>query len=732
MAPPPAPSGGFRQRVRLMQTFDGALDAMGAYASGGKSGAAKADGERERAGKEGARMQDALARMRLADAVASDEAARTAMMNVLLLVVLCDTMGVFLMTAVTPRIYNEAPSGTSRAARDAGVGVFYDEAKDFPLGGLSAAFQYGQVVNLLAAAVANFFAGRLTKAVGRKNALFAYTFGGGVASILAATSGWLGWSMYTYWGMRALMGFFAGSQPVATMYIADLYANADPATKQKKLMAPMQMGIIAVLLGPLIGMGFVATGLVFMPLVVGGALEFFAFILVVQRVPAAIPALKQDDFVAAKADVEGGAKKAADGTAGVAVKPPRTFLAWVAVFWASRLADRAALGQFQYLQTAGVKRWGTVALDLLPVLVVILSILGVVCLPFIMKLNARIGPAYTAGVGQGVAGAMFFVMSEMSDFYAFSGVLFVLQCFTMAGAFLVTPTLLAIVPPASRDHWLGYQTAFTQVTSALAPLIANPVLERELEGSVAGGSYLRTNGIICLASAALYLVLSRKIGVPPKVTPEMKEAEAAMKKYEETGDPRDLTADQFTTVQKQKMMAGEEVPVMDWTTYDDDAAYYGRGLTKMKETAVKDFAAGRKRLPERLAMFREAQKDPEKMKEYVNGLRALNDQGFTRWTDQHKRDLGQWFSDYLEANGYMNPTTNQRLFKTVIMSAFPPLGDGKACDTWEGYIANPVPTWFLIDAWMAGHLKLQSMTDRDFEAYSKVRMNTSILLPGMS
>ena len=141
---------------------------------------------------------------------------------------------------------------------------------------------------------------------------------------------------------------------------------------------------------------------------------------------------------------------------------------------------------------------------------------------------------------------------------------------------------------------------------------------------------------------------------------------------------------------------------------------------------------GAARRSKRGKRLREAQKDPEKMKEYVNGLRALNDQGFTRWTDQHKRDLGQWFSDYLEANGYMNPTTNQRLFKTVIMSAFPPLGDGKACDTWEGYIANPVPTWFLIDAWMAGHLKLQSMTDRDFEAYSKVRMNTSILLPGMS
>ncbi|XRA95871.1 hypothetical protein NFJ02_01g35660 [Pycnococcus provasolii] len=728
--PPPPPHAraglSLRTHVRKMQNFDSALDALGAYDS--LSRGSYATRERPLA----PRMLESSARLRLADAVQSDEDAKTAMMNVLLLVVLFDAMGIFLMTPVTPRIYNEAPAGTSQFARDSGVGAFAGEARSFPLGGLSAAFQYGQICNQLAVAVANFLSGYLSKVIGRKNALLVYTFGGGVASVLASAAGWQGWSMYTYWGMRALMGLFGGSQPVANMYIAEMYADADPATKQKKLMAPMQMTILAVLLGPLVGMAVVASDLVFLPLTIGGALEFVACFLVMRKVPHTMPALKQANFVHPKKkdddDIEGGMKKesfAKDSSMS------KAFLVWVAVFWAARLADRAALGQFQYLQTVGVKRWGNVAIELLPVVIVILSILGVIIMPYVMKLNARVGSAYTGVIGQGIAGTMFFALAEMNNFYAFSGVVFVLQCFTMMATVLVTPTIIALVPAASRDMWLGYQTGITQVMTALAPLMVNPVLDRELSGEVAGGTFLRLNGIICLASAALYLALTMKLGIPRKVTPEMKEAEEAMKDYEETGETRNLTADQFTSVIRKKMEAGEAIPLAKWTTYEEDVAYYGRGLEKMKKAAHQDFADGRKRLPLRIQTFREAQEDPEKMKKYVAALQTLQDQGFTRWTDEHKRKIGQWFGDYLESNGYMNPSVNQRLFKTVVMNAFPQLGDGKACDTWDGYIANPIPVWLKIDAWMAGHMKLKRMTDKDFEAYKRLCLST-LLLPGQS
>ena len=93
------------------------------------------------------------------------------------------------------------------------------------------------------------------------------------------------------------------------------------------------------------------------------------------------------------------------------------------------------------------------------------------------------------------------------------------------------------------------------------------------------------------------------------------------------------------------MEAGEAIPLAKWTTYEEDVAYYGRGLEKMKKTAHQDFADGRKRLPLRIQTFREAQEDPEKMKKYVAALQTLQDQGFTRWTDEHKRKIGQWFGD---------------------------------------------------------------------------------------
>ncbi|XRB11504.1 hypothetical protein RI054_02g13370 [Pseudoscourfieldia marina] len=107
--PPPPPHAraglSLRTHVRKMQNFDSALDALGAYDSLSRGSYATS-----RSKKSAPRMLESSARLRLADAVQSDEDAKTAMMNVLLLVVLCDAMGIFLMTPVTPRIYNEAPA----------------------------------------------------------------------------------------------------------------------------------------------------------------------------------------------------------------------------------------------------------------------------------------------------------------------------------------------------------------------------------------------------------------------------------------------------------------------------------------------------------------------------------------------------------------------------------------------------------------------------------------------
>jgi hypothetical protein len=54
------------------------------------------------------------------------------------------------------------------------------------------------------------------------------------------------------------------------------------------------------------------------------------------------------------------------------------------------------------------------------------------------------------------------------------GVLLVLQTFTMFAQVLVNPTIIALVPGNRRDKFIRWQTAFTQLTQSLCPLIINP------------------------------------------------------------------------------------------------------------------------------------------------------------------------------------------------------------------------------------------------------------------
>jgi len=337
-------------------------------------------------------MPRARAKMRLADQVAASEGQKDALLRILMFVVLSDAIGTFIMTPVTPRIYTPPPDSAKAFDLDNGLGVFADEAADFPLGGFSAAFQYGQMANQLAIAISNFLSPFLCKAIGRRNVLLIFSFGGSAAYLLSALSGWLDWGMYTYWCMRALMGLFGGSQPIVTMYVAEMWADADPAVKQKKLMAPTSMVILAVLLGPLIGMAVVETGLLFLPLVIGGALSSLAGALVLARVPSAVPAPP----VPVRALEDEGADDVEQGVKGDAAKAresavPGGYLLWVALFWIARIADRTANGQFQYLQTAGVLEWGNIAIKLLPVIIVALGVLGVGVIPMAMKLSMRWG-----------------------------------------------------------------------------------------------------------------------------------------------------------------------------------------------------------------------------------------------------------------------------------------------------------------------------------------------------
>ena len=55
---------------------------------------------------------------------------------------------------------------------------------------------------------------------------------------------------------------------------------------------------------------------------------------------------------------------------------------------------------------------------------------------------------------------------------------------------------------------------------------------------------------------------------------------------------------------------------------------------------------------------------------------------FTQWTETDCQDVGKWFTDYMQYAGYLRPTT-PKMFKMMLMTAFPPLWDTTQPDLGE-------------------------------------------------
>mmetsp|Transcript_151 Transcript_151/g.454 ORF Transcript_151/g.454 Transcript_151/m.454 type:complete len:711 (-) Transcript_151:73-2205(-) len=676
-----------------------ALDAFGAYGADFKA-------SREH-------LIEAAKRIKDEDDLRRSDERKAKVMNILLLVLFCDAMGAFLMVPVTPRIYNFAPEGASQREIDGGMGVFAQEASDFPLGGLAAAMQYGQITTMLATSVANSFSSQLASMVGRKGAFYTYTFGGALMYALSGLAGDLQMSMYTYWGARALMGLFAGSQPQVTAYITEMYKDAPPEVRQKKLMLPMASMVAACLVGPLVGMAVIASQRFFVPLYIGALLELCAGVLVVLQVPD-LPIAKQQDAAAAKKTDE----EDSDGNEVPATKPG--FFKWVMLFWAARFCDRTATGQFQYLQTKGVELYGDEAIVMLPVVIVILSIVGVVSIPMSMTKSREYGLAWTCIFGQGLAAVCFVLLAivastEFGGFWMYVLVVILLQTFSGVAAVLVNPTIDALVPPARKNAWIAYQAGYSQVTSALCPLIIIPFLSGELDGDIETGTYLMVNGVICAASVLLYLPLIKKFPWPKVETMLSAQEVEAMKYFEDTGDASLLSWEQLGSVLRVNAKEGRPLTRVPFGQVGTET--WADELARLQSApGNRDLQAQFDKTGEFLSDWRTK---PDEREAKKVSLRALAD---TEWSDEIRDEFGRWVAGYLELHGYLRPDLATNLYKAMIVKAFPPMMENKS--GWAQVAEDPIPHFTKINRHAGTFLVLDYWHKSEQKAFSRFQLAT--------
>jgi len=329
------------------------------------------------------------------------------------------------------------------------------------------------------------------------------------------------------------------------------------------------------------------------------------------------------------------------------------------------------------------------------------------------KTSRKVGLAWPGVVGQCGAGVMYIVISEVARLelvWPFAALMLFLQGFTMVAGVLVTPTIVELVPRASRDMWIGYQAGYSQLTNALCPLILMPLLSGEVDGTVGFGVYLKANGFTALGSALLYVVLTRRFPVPREKVAMSDEDKARIQRFEETGDASKLPFELLSAVIRVRLKEGKPLPHVKFGKFVGDADK----LWRAKAAARRDFEHFRSVTTRNIAAWQKEGESRERTRAAVDNLVA----NAAVWPEDTKEDFGRWVSDYMEFAGYSRPDITTNLMKGILITAFPPLHDDLS-KGWGEFKEDPVPHWTKMHKFLASFIAL----DKDGEREQRVLAN---------
>jgi MFS family permease len=523
--------------------------------------------------------------------------------------------------------------------------------------------------------------------------------------------------MYLYLACRALMGLFAGCQPVVASFIADIWEDSPAAVKAKKNMMIAVPIIAAVALGPMVAtfLGPLGNNL-FLPLYVGGAFEFLGGILVFTQIPTFQKPGSKSATEAQKPSATGTEEK------------PTGYGKWILLFWCARFFDRSGAGQMQYLQT--VQKMPPVAWPALQDVHVINYFLVGIALVFVVvmatmgKWAAKFGIGFASVIGQSTAGVMFFVLGTVGliDIATYVPIMFVLFYFSGIASMFTNPMVMAIAPASERDRWIGYQSTFQNLSSAFCPFVLLPAMQLQLSGALWEGAYLHVNGICCLLSGLCYFVLSKnKFPIPPTVKPVSEATKEALKDYEETGSIRWLPAEEICKINKGRVLAGQTRLTQPFGTFEDDVDH----LDRITELAKEDFPETSKYLRANIKKWKGTEQDRDELRPMLKGFEELID-----WPEEDAEAFSKWMVAWMKHAGYLNPKLNPRFWKACMMQAFPKIADGGTKEElMANFQANPVPVWTRFDTMMHSYMRTMKDNQQTVQALSKLQV-TNVQIAG--
>ena len=235
------------------------------------------------------------------------------------------------------------------------------------------------------------------------------------------------------------------------------------------------------------------------------------------------------------------------------------------------------------------------------------------------------------------------------------------KCFGFLSTFAANFLVMEIAPKALVGTWTGRNDAVTNLVSAGTPILFSAVYDGV--GNVAGTEMLMATAAVSLLAVLAYAPL---MGMLPKPKPPPKKGEEleTIDKYEEMDDLTysHLPLEVVGKVGLKMMEAGKPPRMVFWGEYAKERPT----LTDMPQRAAKDFQYIVNDITEKL-------QDRDKMIQEQKDFKQYKDMIPVPDREKAKQEMGAWIADYFDDAGYVNWEVQSQVFKTMLMTAFPPI-----------------------------------------------------------
>mmetsp|Transcript_90868 Transcript_90868/g.266048 ORF Transcript_90868/g.266048 Transcript_90868/m.266048 type:complete len:678 (-) Transcript_90868:316-2349(-) len=218
-----------------------------------------------------------------------------------------------------------------------------------------------------------------------------------------------------------------------------------------------------------------------------------------------------------------------------------------------------------------------------------------------------------------------------------------------------------VAPKKLLGYWNGRNEALTNLLSAITPLIFAAVYDGV--GNVRGQEMLACTAVVSFFAVLAYIPI---VGMLPKPAPkEKKEDEIQdLSVYETMTDTEysQLPLEMVDKISMKFLEEGKAPRAVCWGDYQRERPL----LSGLSERALKDFKYYSQSAMVMLTDRELMAKEQENYKKFMDQMPQVD-------REKAKAEMGAWIADYLDDAGYVGWETQCQMFKSMMLSAFPPI-----------------------------------------------------------